>query len=65
MEVILLKTIYFGKYWRIRLFRIQFATRQVYNLFQEPVIQPPLGFKIAEEETRQFFSFPLLAYHAQ
>ena len=29
-------------------------TRQVYNLFQEPVEQPPLGFSIAEEKIRQF-----------
>ena len=27
--------------------------RQVYNLFQEPVEQPPLGFSIAEEKIRQ------------
>ena len=27
-------------------------TRQVYNLFQEPVEQPPLGFSIAEEKNR-------------
>ena len=26
------------------------VTRQVYNLFQEPVEQPPLGFSIAEEK---------------
>ena len=25
-------------------------TRQVYNLFQEPVEQPPLDFSIAEEK---------------
>ena len=31
-----------------------FKTRQVYNLFQEPVEQPPLGFSIAEEK---FLSF--------
>ena len=30
------------------------VTRQVYNLFQEPVEQPPLGFSIAEEKIRQF-----------
>ena len=29
-------------------------TRQVYNLFQEPVEQPPLGFSIAEEKIRQY-----------
>ena len=29
-------------------------TRQVYNLFQEPVEQPPLSFSIAEEKIRQF-----------
>ena len=29
-------------------------TRQVYNLFQEPVEQHPLGFSIAEEKIRQF-----------
>ena len=29
-------------------------TRQVYNLFQEPVEQPSLGFSIAEEKIRQF-----------
>ena len=29
-------------------------TRQVYNLFQEPVEQPTLGFSIAEEKIRQF-----------
>ena len=27
-------------------------TRQVYNLFQEPVEQPPLGFNIAEEKLK-------------
>ena len=29
-------------------------TRQVYNLFQEPVEQPPLGFSIAEEKIDSF-----------
>ena len=29
-------------------------TRQVYNLFQEPVEQPPLGFSIAEEKSDSF-----------
>ena len=28
--------------------------RQVFNLFQEPLKQPPLGFSIAEEKIRQF-----------
>ena len=28
----------------------QETTRQVYNLFQEPVEQPSLGFSIAEEK---------------
>ena len=32
----------------------QSLTRQVYNLFQEPVEQAPLGFSIAEEKIRQF-----------
>ena len=27
-------------------------TRQVYNLFQEPVEQPALGFSIAEEKNQ-------------
>ena len=27
-------------------------TRQVYNLFQEPVEEPPLGFSIAEEKNQ-------------
>ena len=30
-------------------------TRQVYNLFQGPVEQPPLGFSIAEEKIKQFW----------
>ena len=29
---------------------MSWTTRQVYNLFQEPVEQPPLGFSIAEEK---------------
>ena len=29
-------------------------TRQVYNLFQEPVEKTPMGFSIAEEKIRQF-----------
>ena len=29
----------------------QIVTRQVCNLFQEPVEQPLLGFRIAEEKT--------------
>ena len=29
-------------------------TRQVYNLFQEHVEQPPLGFSIAEEKIDSF-----------
>ena len=28
------------------------VTRQVYNLFQEPVEQPPLDFSIAEEKNQ-------------
>ena len=28
------------------------TTRQVYNLFQEPVELPPLGFSIAEEKNQ-------------
>ena len=32
----------------------QTETRQVYNLFQEPVEQPPLDFSIVEEKIRQF-----------
>ena len=32
----------------------RYSTRQVYNLFQESVEQPPLGFSIAEEKIRQF-----------
>ena len=31
---------------------ILLITRQVYNLFQEPVEQPPLGFSIAEEKNQ-------------
>ena len=30
------------------------TTRQAYNLFQEPVEQPPLGFSIAEEKSDSF-----------
>ena len=36
---------------RICIVWVQTQTRQVYNLFQEPVEQPLLGFKIAEEKT--------------
>ena len=38
----------------IRQIAIQKLTRQVYNLFQEPVEQTPLGLSIAEEKIRQF-----------
>ena len=31
-----------------------YETRQVYNLFQEPVEQLPLGFSIAEEKNQSF-----------
>ena len=33
---------------------VQCLTRQVYNLSQEPVEQPLLGFSIAEEKIGQF-----------
>ena len=36
--------------WRVN----ALITRQVYNLFQEPVEQLPLGLSIAEEKIRQF-----------
>ena len=32
----------------------QSVTRQFYNLFQEPVEQPPLGFSIADEKIDSF-----------
>ena len=32
--------------------RVPKETRQVYNLFQEPVEQPPLGFSLAEEKNQ-------------
>ena len=31
---------------RCRLASLQLVTKQVYNLFQEPMEQPPLGFSI-------------------
>ena len=33
-----------------------FETRQVYNLFQEPEEQPPLGFSIAEANGDYYIS---------
>ena len=35
-------------------FRTQEQTRQVYNLFQDPVEQPPLDFDVAKEKLDSF-----------
>ena len=40
---------------RCRLASLQLVTKQVYNLFQEPMEQPPLGFSIAEEKNYKVF----------
>ena len=37
------------------LFAFTTVTRQVYDLFQEPVEQPPLGFSIADEKKSYSF----------
>ena len=38
---------------RLTLCYMQYTTCQVHNLFQEPVEQPLLGFRVAEEKSVQ------------
>ena len=62
--VIVLQKKFFWR-WNVHIVRVGLCvrdkTRQVYNLFQEPVEQPPLGFSITEEKNqtvRICFLFP-------